>query len=93
MATKPSVPALSSTEKVQATYKQLSQAAIDLHAASDELSKPICFWEAALKKLNLGVAAWVKLSNGGDFPFWWDRSIGYTRLKDHWAIALRRREG
>jgi hypothetical protein len=83
------------TEKVQSTYKQLTHAASDLNAASDELAKPIQIWEAALKKLNLGVPAWVEISSGGDDQeySWWDRSVGYSRLKNHWGIALRSRDG
>ena len=83
-----------STDKVQSTFKQLSQVAVDLNTASDELSKPIYIWEAALKRLNLGVPAWVDLSSGDDRAgYWWDRGVGYTKLKDRWAIALRTREG
>jgi hypothetical protein len=81
-------------ETVHKIYKQLSQASIDLNAASDQLGKPIGVWEAALKKLNLGVSAWVELSSGGDGDcLWWDRGIGYTKLKDRWGIALRTRDG
>jgi hypothetical protein len=81
-------------EKLQTTYKQLSHAAIDLNTASDELGKPIRIWEGALKRLNLGVSAWVELSSGGEGPRWWDRSVGYTKLKEgSWGIGLRTREG
>jgi len=80
-------------EKVQTFYKQLSHAAVDLNAVSDELSKPIKVYEGALKKLNLGVAAWVDISRGGEDMEWWDRGVGYTRLKDGWGIALRTRSG
>ena len=84
----------SKREKVEGIYKQLSHAAVDLNGASDELGKPIQVWEAALKKLNLGVSAWVELSSGGDDrERWWDRGVGYTKLKDRWGIALRTREG
>jgi hypothetical protein len=81
------------SEKVQTAYKQLSRAAVDLNSVSDELAKPIKVWEAALKKLNLGVPAWVETSRGGDEPYWWDRGVGYSKLKDGWGIALRTRSG
>ena len=87
------VPELKPSEKVQTTFKQLSHAAVGLNAVSDELGKPIKVWEGALKKLNLGVPAWVHISKGGDEPYWWDRGVGYTRLKDGWGIALRNRSG
>ncbi len=87
-------PQAQADEKVQAKYKRLSHAAIELNAASDELAKPIQIWEAALKKLNLGVPAWVQISSGGDgAEYWWDRGVGYTKLKDRWGIALRTRDG
>ncbi len=81
------------SEKIQTTFKQLSHAAVDLNTASDELSKPIQICEAALKKLNLGVSAWVDLAGYDSGGYWWDRGIGYTQLKDRWGIALRTREG
>ncbi len=80
-------------ERVQTFYKQLSHAAVDLNSASDELAKPIKVWEGALKHLNLGVPAWVDISKGGEDDAWWDRGVGYTRLKDGWGIALRARSG
>jgi uncharacterized phage infection (PIP) family protein YhgE len=86
-------PEIQPGERVQATYKQLSHAAVDLNSASDQLAKPIKVWEEALKKLNLGVPAWVETSTGGEEPYWWDRGVGYTRLKDAWGIALRTRSG
>src|ERR1039458_6811216 len=48
------------TENIQATFRQLSHAAVDLNAASDDLSKPISLYEAALKKLNLGISEIAK---------------------------------
>jgi hypothetical protein len=80
-------------ERVQNSYKQLCLAAADLNIATDELGKAISVWDAALKKLNLGISAWVDLSSGGDGCHWWDRCIGYTKLNDRWGIALREREG
>ena len=78
---------------IEDTYRQLSEAAGRLNAASDELGKPIQAWEASLRKLNLGVGAWVELAAGGEDPRWWDRGLGYTKFKDRWCIALREREG
>jgi hypothetical protein len=86
-------PEVKPAERIQAFYKQLSHAAVDLNVVSDELGKPIKVCEGALKKLNLGVAAWVDISKGGEEPDWWDRGVGYTRLRDGWGIALRTRSG
>jgi hypothetical protein len=90
---KPVSPPVPPTENIQTIFKHLSQAAIDLNSVSDELSKPIQICESALKKLNLGVSAWVDLASGGDGGPWWDRSIGYTKLQDRWGITLRSRSG
>ena len=90
----PPAPQISPAEKVQATYKQLSQAATNLNIASDELGKAISLLDAALKKLNLGVSAWVELaSNMDQYGCWWDRSLGYAKVGDKWGIALRKKEG
>jgi hypothetical protein len=83
----------SAAERVQNSFKQLSLAATNLSTATDELGRAISVWDAALKKLNLGVSAWVELSSGRDGFHWWDRSVGYAKLKDRWGIALREREG
>ena len=79
------------TERVQASYKQLSLAANSLNAASDELGKAISVLDAALQKLNLGVSAWAQLSGNEDpgTGTWWNRSVGYTKIRDKWGIALR----
>jgi len=80
---------------IQDAYKRLAHAAVDLNAASDELGKPIQVCETVLKTLNLGIAAWVEISSGGDAggEQWWDRSVGYAQFKDRWGIALRSRNG
>jgi hypothetical protein len=85
----------SPTERVNAAIKKLSVAAIDLNTASDELGKAIAILDAALKKLNLGISAWLQLS-GNEDPYggdWWSRDIGYTKIRDRWGIALRDRKG
>jgi hypothetical protein len=57
--------------------------------------KAISVLDAALKKLNLGVSAWVRITGGSADPDgrWWARSIGYTKVKDKWGIALRDASG
>ncbi|MBI4443761.1 MAG: hypothetical protein HY649_10345 [Acidobacteria bacterium] len=83
-------PEVPPTEKVQTYYKQLSQAATNIKAASDELGKAISALDAALKKLNLGISAWVELSgNEDDWGDYWSRDIGYTKIGKQWGIALR----
>src|SRR5713226_9643527 len=81
------------TERVQASYKQLSLAAKSLNAASDELGKAISVLDAALQKLNLGVSGWVTLAGNEDGNNWWSRGVGYTKVGDKWGIALRKVSG
>lgn len=93
MPAKPATPQVPSTQKVQTVYKQLSTAAVDLNAASDEFGKDVSLWDAALQKLNLGVSAWVELSGGVQENLWWDRCVGYAKLKNWWDLVLRTRHG
>lgn len=86
-------PEVPPTERVLATYNQLSVAATGLNAASDELGKAIDALDAALQKLNLGVSAWTTLAGGDDGELWWSRDVGYTRIRDRWTIALRTQNG
>ena len=40
-----------------------------------------------------GRGSGVNLAEGEHCGAWWDRSVGYTKLKDRWGIALRTRQG
>lgn len=83
-------PQVPPTERVQASYKQLSFAATALNSASDGLGEAISVFDAALKKLNLGIAAWVVVSGNTDEDLdWWSREIGYAKVGDKWGIALK----
>jgi hypothetical protein len=81
------------SEKAQSLYKNLSVAAKNLNAASDELGKAISASDAALQKLNLGISAWAEVSAGEDFPNWWGRYLGYARVGGKWGIALKQARG
>jgi hypothetical protein len=77
--------------KVQTAYRQLSSAASDLNAISDELGKSIADLDVALKKLNLGVSVWVDL-RGNEDPqdqSYWGDDLGYAKVGGKWGIALR----
>ncbi len=90
-------PEIRSASRVQASYKQLAQAAVSLNFASDELGKAVAVLDAALKKLNLGVAAWVTLSGSDGLKlgqgWWWSRDLGYAKISDKWGMALRTTSG
>jgi hypothetical protein len=83
-----------STEKTKNIYKQLSLAATDLNTASDGLADAMHLLDDTLKRLNLGVSAWVTVSGNDDQDGnWWSRSIGYTQVGDKWGIALKDASG
>jgi hypothetical protein len=80
---------------VSEAYKKLQACAASLNEASDELGRAIAECDVALKKLNLGIVAWVNIFedediNGEDFV---DRGIGYAKVGGKWGIALRSRWG
>jgi hypothetical protein len=80
----------SAPERVHASFRQLSASATNLNNASNELRDTISTLDAALKKLNLGISAWVKISGDVDVDGeFWSRDIGYTKIADTWGIALR----
>lgn len=85
---------VSPVDRVRNSYKQLASASRGLNNASDEFKGAVSVLDAALERLNLGVAAWVELSaNEDDDGSWWSREVGYTRIGDSWRIALRSGSG
>jgi hypothetical protein len=91
MAAKPSVPA---SERIAQSFRDLATSAALLNAASDELAQAIAPIDAALKKLNIGVAIWHQYvgdtDRDGDY---WGRRIGYTKIGSKWGLALSSVEG
>jgi hypothetical protein len=88
----PSEDAAPLIERFQSFYNQLSEAAATLNAASDELAKPIASFDAALKRLNLGISAWVKIAGhfDQDSGFYWSQELGYDKVKGNWGIAIKK---
>lgn len=94
MSVKQPSPQVPPAERVQASYKQLAVAANTLNTASDALGEAISVLDAALKRLNLGISAWVQLSGNTDTgDYWWSRDVGYTKIGDKWGIGLRKQSG
>jgi len=89
------IPQIPPAERVQESYKKLALAAPVLNSASDELCEAVSVFDAALRALNLGVSAWVTLSQGHDPEDgeWWSRDLGYARIGDSWGIALSKSRG
>jgi hypothetical protein len=78
------------SERVSSSYRQLSLAASHLNLVSDELGKSIAVLDAALRKLNLGIATWSRLDRWEDaFGNYSSRYLGYAKVNNRWGIALR----
>ena len=81
--------------KVESSYRKLSTVASDLNFSSDELGKSISQLDAALKKLNLGIPAWVSFRGNSDpnEGWYWNEDLGYDKVGGTWGIALRTMKG
>jgi prefoldin subunit 5 len=84
----------SKIEKVQFQFQALSTVASSLNSASDELTKVVSILDEALKKLNVGLTAWVAFRvrqddehGSGNYDL---DQIGYCKVNGKWGIALRR---
>lgn len=79
--------------KLQTHFQALSQIASSLNAASDELRKTVASLDESLKRLNVGISAWVTFLSKGDQSepeSYDDDQIGYCKVNGTWGIALRR---
>jgi hypothetical protein len=78
-----------SITRVENSFKQLAVAAQALNGASDDLAKVIRHLDASLKKLALGITAWVQVSGTSDETQYWTSELGYANVDGKWGIALR----
>lgn len=79
--------------KVQTRFRELSNLATSLNAASDEFTKIVGTLDEALKKLNVGLTVWLSFRFRGDDnePQIFDQDqIGYAKVSATWGIVLRR---
>jgi hypothetical protein len=85
-------------ESVSTAFSKLHSVAAELNAVSDELGKYVADIDVSLKKLNLGIAVWVKVSgwegdqHRGDLSYWTE-DLGYSKIGGKWGISLRRVDG
>jgi hypothetical protein len=80
--------------RISASYKQLTAAATELNAVSDELGKFVTALDVALRKLNLGIATWLRLESREDGSGnYTKRDLGYAKIGSKWGIALRTMSG
>ncbi len=79
---------------LSAPFKRLVDSAAKLNKVSDQLTTQIEQIDAALKSLNLGVAAWVTVTSTEDE----DgncvvEELGYVRIGNRWGVALKTASG
>ena len=81
-------------QRISNSYKQLSEAATQLNAVSDELGKFVTALDAALRRLNLGITTWLRLESREDGSGnYTKRDLGYAKIGNKWGIALRTMTG
>ena len=79
---------------ISAPLQRLADSAAKLNSVSDELTKHVEQIDAALKRLNLGVTAWVTISQSEDEDGNCSgEKLGYARIGSRWGMALRTYEG
>src|SRR5271170_7719142 len=84
-------------ENVSISFQKLHDAAGTLNSVSDELGKFITRIDESLRKLNIGLTVWVRVSgwdnhDEGGTEFWLEQ-VGYTKIKSKWGLCLRRVDG
>lgn len=80
--------------RISNSYKQLTTAASELNIVSDELGKFVTALDSALRRLNLGIATWLRLESREDGSGnYIKRDLGYAKVGSKWGIALRTMTG
>jgi hypothetical protein len=79
---------------IATSFQRLIATASKLNEASDELTATVSRLDAALKKINLGVPAWVDIKNEtNDENEFLQERIGYLRIGARWGVALNTVQG
>jgi hypothetical protein len=75
-------------------FGTLSASASEVNKASSELASAVSQLDEMLKRLNLGVTAWVVIrSRAAEPPEYDDYELGYARVNSKWGLAIRRIHG
>jgi hypothetical protein len=84
-------PKVSPVEAVKTSYPQLAEESKQLQSTISAVGTSISGIEASLRRIGLHVSAWHEIAGGrnDNNGYIWSRDIGYTRIGDHWHIALR----
>ena len=83
-------------ESVDSLLPSLAATAANLNKASKSLSALIERIDGALQRLNLGVSAWIVMSQGGSGidgygSQYWSEDLGYSRTgRKTWGLMLRK---
>jgi len=77
--------------KLVSSFKSLSSRAVEINAATKQLSSTVKTLEEALARLNLGITAWVQFGSGvsvvsGDE---WAYELGHAKINGKWGLAIR----
>jgi len=85
-------------ERVSSSYTKLTEVANDLNLVSDELGKAVTQIDDGLRKLNLGVSAWVTIFSADDdrdpqYVTFWHEDLGYGKVNGKWCVCIRRVDG
>jgi len=78
--------------KLQTDFQALSEIASELNVASNSLTRTVGVLDEALKKLNVGLTAWVSFMDHGDEnnPNLYNvDEIGYCKVDGTWGISIR----
>lgn len=81
-------------DSVNASFSKLSGTAARLNSVSDLLCAQVEKIDAALKRLNLGVRAWVVIRDEQDEEGNWEKEeLGYTKIGSRWCLTLKAATG
>src|SRR5580704_1252248 len=91
MAAKKAVSEVTSIERVLETFPKLQIASKILNEESDKLNQSADGFNAALKKLGLGITSWYAFEEGKveNAAYSWSKEIGYTKISSKWGLAIR----
>jgi hypothetical protein len=79
-----------SAATIDASFKRLANSALKLNEISNKLAKQVEQIDLALKRLNLGVTAWVTIRREEDEDgHYLGEQVGYTRYGNRWCVVLR----
>ncbi len=85
------------SQNISTSFAELSAASQSLNNVSDALGKAVTDIDEGLRKLNLGITAWVDvfttLPDHPENPTYMFEELGYTKINTKWGVALRVRSG